>query len=42
VTDAYNGGGNDDVYTILLDASGLQNLSHSDSGESEPDWGPSP
>jgi Tol biopolymer transport system component len=41
-TDAYNGGGNDDLYTIRLDGSGLQNLSHSDAGESEPDWGPRP
>jgi Tol biopolymer transport system component len=42
VTDAYNGGGNDDVYTIRLDGSGLENLSHHDAAESEPDWGPRP
>ncbi|HET9251432.1 MAG TPA: hypothetical protein VFP58_04885 [Candidatus Eisenbacteria bacterium] len=40
VTDAYNGGGDDDVYTIRLDGSGLENLSHHDATESEPDWGP--
>lgn len=42
VTDAYNGGGDDDVYTIRLDGSGLENLSHHDAAESEPDWGPRP
>ena len=40
VTDAYNGGGDDDVYTILLDGTDLRNLSHHDAAESEPDWGP--
>jgi Tol biopolymer transport system component len=42
VTDAYNGGGNDDVYTVRLDGSGLENLSHHDAADSEPDWGPRP
>lgn len=40
VTDAYNGGQNDDVYTVRPDGSDLRNLSHSDAEESEPDWGP--
>ena len=42
VTDAYDGGGDDDVYTILLDGSGLDNLTAHDASESEPDWGPRP
>ena len=42
VTDAYNGGGDDDVHTIRLDGSDLRNLSHHDAAESEPDWGPRP
>ena len=40
VTDTYNGGGDDDVYTILLDGTGLENLSHHEAAESDPDWGP--
>jgi TolB protein len=40
VTDAYNGDGNDDVYTVRTDGSDLRNLSHHDAAESEPDWGP--
>lgn len=42
VTDAYDGGGDDDVYTIRLDGSGLDNLTATDATESEPDWGPRP
>ena len=41
-TDSYNGGGDDDIYTIRLDGTGLENLSHHDAADSEPDWGPRP
>lgn len=40
VTDATNGGGNDDVVTIRLDGTDLQSRTHGDAADSEPDWGP--
>jgi Tol biopolymer transport system component len=37
-TDAYDG--NEEIYTVGLDGSDLQNLTHSAANESDPDWGP--
>src|SRR6185503_9811710 len=40
VTDAYDG--NEEIYSIRIDGSGLQNMTQNAANDSDPDWGPRP